>query len=127
MNSDRPQNKNLKPFKPGQSGNPSGRRKGLLSQSEVQDLMSRFCRMTKEQLQGVVQNPASTMIEIMVAAVMVRAAKDGDYSRFEFLLARSIGKVKDQKEDHDTTGEDDIKDVPDANLVHYLKQIKREA
>ena len=89
---------NLKPFKPGQSGNPSGKPKGLLTTTEVSGLLSKFCRLSRDELTAVIQNNKSSMIEITVASILAKAAKDGDYSRLEFLLARSIGKVKEQLE-----------------------------
>ena len=95
---ERPQNKHLKPFKPGQSGNPSGKPRGLLTRSQVEALISKFSSLTRDQMQVVIQNPKSTMIEIMVASIMAKASKDGDYSRLQFLLERSIGKVKEQLE-----------------------------
>ncbi len=87
-----------KQWKPGQSGNPSGVRKGKLTRDEVETIMAKFARHSREQLQAVVQNPKTPMLEIMVASVMAKAAKDGDYSRLDFLLNRSIGKVKDMLE-----------------------------
>lgn len=90
--------KNLKPFPKGTSGNPSGRPKGALTTPEVSALMGKFCRLSRDELTAVIQNQKSSMIEITVASILAKAAKDGDYSRLEFLLARSIGKVKDQLE-----------------------------
>lgn len=83
-------------FKPGNPG--GGRPKGLLTASEISALIGRFWRYTRDELQAVVNNPKSTMGEIMVASIMARAAKDGDYSRLEGLLARGIGKVKEVSE-----------------------------
>ncbi len=89
---------NLKPWQPGQSGNPSGKKKGLLTAQKVTDLVSRLSSLNRMELQAVVADPKSTMLEITFASVLVNAAKSGDYSRLEFLMARSIGKVKDQLE-----------------------------
>lgn len=55
--------------------------------------MGKFHDMTREDLQAVVTNPKSTMLEIMVASIMAKAAKEGDASRFGFLLDRQIGRV----------------------------------
>jgi hypothetical protein len=90
--------KNLKPFPKGTSGNQSGRPKDLLTKDKVDAIIGRFSYMNRDELQAVVQDPKTPMIEIMVASVMVKAAKDGDYSRLEAILARSIGKVKETKE-----------------------------
>lgn len=83
-------------FKPGKSGNPSGKPKQLLTKDKVSSILGKFATMTRDQLQAVVSDSKSTMIEIMIASVMVRAAKDGDYARLDFLLSRSVGKVKEE-------------------------------
>jgi len=85
-------------WKPGQSGNPSGRPKGIIRSDEVQALLGRLWKLTREELQKIVQDPKSTMGEIMVASVMARAAKDGDASRLQFLLDRAVGKVRESLE-----------------------------
>lgn len=90
-----PRHKNLKPFKPGQSGNPSGKPKQLLTQDKVSSVMGKFADMTRDELQKVIQNPRSTMLEITVASILAQAAKSGDATRLSFLLDRSIGRVKE--------------------------------
>jgi hypothetical protein len=92
----RPQNRHLKPFKKGQSGNPRGKPKQLLTKADVETLFQKFAKKTKFELQEVIDDPKATMIEIMVASVMVRTVKDGDASRLQFLLDRAVGKVKDE-------------------------------
>ncbi len=92
---------NLRPaksWKPGQSGNPSGKPKGLLTKDQVMSVLGKFSALTKTELQEVLQNPKSTMLEIMVASVMVKAAQTGDSARLDFLWNRSIGKVKEEIE-----------------------------
>ncbi len=98
MANKRPNTKNLKPFPKGTSGNPSGKPKNLLTKDKVDSIIARFSFMNRQELQGVVQNEKTPMIEIMIASVMVKAAKDGDYSRLEAILNRSVGKVKETKE-----------------------------
>lgn len=88
-----------KRFKKGQSGNPSGKPKQLITKDQVSAIIGRFCHLTKDGLQAIVSNPNSSMIEIMVASIMVKAVKDGDYSRLNFLFDRStVGKVKEEIE-----------------------------
>lgn len=48
--------------------------------------------MTRADLQKVVDDPKSNMIDVIVATIMQRAAKDGDFSRLDFVLNRAIGK-----------------------------------
>lgn len=103
----RPQNKNLKPYTKGQSGNPSGKPKQLLTKDKVKGILGKFADMTRDELQNIVQDPKSTMLEIMVASIMVKAAKDGDFSRLNFILDRSIGRAAaeaGEAEGVDTTG-----------------------
>ncbi len=91
--------KNLRPpFPPGVSGNPSGKPKGLLTNDKVLSVIGKFADMSRAQLQEVIANPKTTMLEVTVASILAQAAKNGDYSRLEFLLSRTIGKVKDQIE-----------------------------
>ncbi len=95
------------PWKKGQSGNPSGKPKQLLTRDKVYAIIGKFAYLTREQLQSLVQDAKTPMIEIMVASIMVKAAKDGDYARMSFLLDRTIGKPPAHEDDlnsGDSTG-----------------------
>lgn len=96
-------------WKKGQSGNASGKPKQLLTKDKVSSILGKFATMTRDELQKVMQDSKTPMIEIMIAAVIIKAAKDGDYSRLDFLLSRSIGKVKDEIEQT-------IKSIDDSDL-----------
>ncbi len=85
------------PWRKGQSGNPSGKPKGLLTNDQVKATLGKFWSMSKEDLLGILKNEKSTMGELMIASVMARAAKDGDANRLNFLLDRSIGKVSPEE------------------------------
>lgn len=113
------------PWKPGESGNAAGKPKGILTRDKVEALMGRFAQMSRAELQDVVQNPKSTMIEIMVAAVMARAAKDGDYARLQFLLDRSIGKVKDVSEVHQHSYDAALDAEPRENVLKLLREMRK--
>lgn len=108
----RPQNKYLKPFPKGVSGNPSGRPKGYLTKAQVEAMFQKFSVKNREELQAVVEDKKSSMLEIMIASVMIKAAKDGDYQRVQFLLDRAIGKVKDVVEQTNIDG--GVKDLVDS-------------
>lgn len=91
-------------FQKGQSGNPKGRPpippelKAVkqLSPQSVRLLVSKFAAMSKEELAELLQKPDTPLIEITIGSIFAKAAKEGDYSRFNFLLDRSVGKVKDE-------------------------------
>ena len=91
----------LKPWKPGQSGNPGGQPRvpdhlrgiSSLSQHEVTKVVSKYARMTRSELQAAAQSPDTPMLEVAIASIFAQSAKNGDYSRLAFLLDRAIGKV----------------------------------
>lgn len=85
-------------FKPGQSGNPSGRPKDILTAAKLSQIIDKLSVMTRAQLQDVVTNPKTEMIELYVASIFAHGSKTGDYSRLEALLQRRIGKVQDRVE-----------------------------
>lgn len=75
-----------------------GRSKHVLNGEEIRTLVGRFWRMTRRQVSDVFENEHATMGEIMVAGIMVKAAKEGDAHRLSFLLDRAVGKVKEEVE-----------------------------
>ncbi len=115
--------KNLKPFVKGQSGNPEGRAKQVLTKDKVASIMGKFSLMTRDELKKVADNPKSTMIEIAVASILHRAVKDGDFSRLDFLLARSIGKVKEEIEQTVKSISDEMLDsVPREEIIRLIQK-----
>lgn len=109
-------------WKKGQSGNPAGCPKGLLKKDDIQALMGKFWRLDREGLQAVVHNPKSTMGEIMVASVIAKAAKDGDYARLSFLLDRMIGRPTEVVEQHNISHDEALAKVPQDKLLELLKE-----
>ncbi len=96
-----------KPFKPGNTTGKLGGRPpipedlkeiSLISTDTVKRLIARYVEMNKAQLQQAAQDPSTPMLEMMIASVIVKATKDGDYSRIDFLLNRLIGKVTEKME-----------------------------
>lgn len=82
-------------WKPGQSGNPNGRPKGALTGLKVSVALGKFWEMTRAELMVAIQDPNTSMGDIIIASVMVRAAKDGDANRLNILLDRAIGRVRE--------------------------------
>lgn len=88
-------------FKPGQSGNKSGRPKlpedirkaSKLTNEEFIRIANRFFSMNRGEIQETLQDPKATLLELIVGGIAVRAAKDNDHMRANFLLDRTIGKV----------------------------------
>jgi hypothetical protein len=98
-----------KDWEPGQSGNPLGRRPLPAAYKKIQKLsphyvrmvISRLARMTKDELYEFLQSSDGSsgpnMLEMMIGAIAVKAAADGDHSKLNFLLDRTIGKVVEEK------------------------------
>ena len=90
-------------FQKGESGNPNGRPKKLISklkaqgykQSEINDCIKVMLSMTREQIDSITKNKNATALEMMVAAAIDKAIKSGNLSTFETLVSRSFGKPKE--------------------------------
>lgn len=95
--------RNLTPWKPGQSGNPSGRPKlpeelrsiRALTQEELQRIISKYGRMPLPELDAIIAAKAGPTLELVVARILQEAFKRGDGQRLEFLLNRALGKPKE--------------------------------
>ena len=93
-------------FKPGVSGNPSGRPKVLKDIAEarkqnsnsVARILNRFMNMDFDELKKLMQDPATQTLELMIGRVIVESIKTGDQTRLNFILDRMIGKVVDKME-----------------------------
>jgi hypothetical protein len=93
-------------WKPGQSGNPSGRGKmpaelqkaSKLSAHKLIAAVNKYIHMTKDALNADLRRPEASMLELLVGGMIARAVKDQDPVRANFILDRTIGKVIDKME-----------------------------
>jgi len=83
-------------FKPGQSGNPSGRRKQVLTKDKVSAIIGKVADNSVEEVRDLVGKETATMLERTVASIFMEAYEKSDASKLEFLFQRSIGKVTEQ-------------------------------
>lgn len=86
------------PFKKGESGNPSGRPKDLFTASRLKGMIDRFMLMTRTELQEIIENKSTSMIELQLAAALEASVKTGDFSKIAQIIDRAIGKVQDKLE-----------------------------
>lgn len=89
-NSD-PRRANLRPFKPGQSGNPGGRPKG-----------KSLTALLRERLDEVDPATGKTIAEMVVEG-WINAARDGNVPAIKEALDRTEGKVPDKLETKNDT------------------------
>lgn len=95
---------NLKPFKPGQSGNPGGRPKlpedvreaRTFNKIECERVLNKFLTWPLEDLAAFVSDKKSPVLEALVARILLEGVKRGDHVRLEWVMQRLIGKVKEE-------------------------------
>lgn len=64
-------------------------------QEHVKKLIQEMIRMNKEELMLAIKNPAASCLCLAVGSIIVSAIRDADTQKLNFLLERSIGKVKE--------------------------------
>lgn len=80
-------------FQPGNAG--GGRPKSLLRRADVQAIIGRISKMSRNELQKLVDDMDAPILEVTLAGIYMKAASDSDASRMSFLLDRSVGRVVD--------------------------------
>lgn len=109
-------------WKPGESGNPSGKPKGLIHVHDIQALFGKLWELEIPALEKLMADPARKAGEKMIASVILNALKTGDSARINFLLERMVGKVKDQSEVSVKNVDETLDTVPRENILALLKQ-----
>jgi len=69
-----------------------------LKKEEVEAVLARFAHMSRAEIRAKMEDPKTTMLEMMVGSVVLKAYKHGDQNRLNFLLDRTIGRVKEKIE-----------------------------
>lgn len=82
-------------FQPGNPGGP-GRSSNWLKPGELKTVVGKMMRMKRAELKDKLDDKNSTMLEIIVGQIIVAAAKAGDANKFEMLLNRTIGKIREE-------------------------------
>jgi len=120
--------KGLKPYPKGVSGNPKGKPKALLTKDTVERIHQQMAQKTRAQLQAVIDNKDSTMLEITVASILIKAAQQGDANRLEQVLERAVGKVvtvTESKHEVETTNKEIVEGVPTEHLLALVSGDKK--
>lgn len=60
--------------------------------------MDAICRCTMDELKQVIADKETDAADLMLSQIVVHAIKMGDHKRLEFILERTIGKVKETLE-----------------------------
>lgn len=86
-------------YKKGENGYKKGfpedlREARKMNKTTATMLLNKFLFMDREQLQKIMTNPATPLVELIIGKVVEHAIKYGDHKRLEFLLTRLIGPVQ---------------------------------
>lgn len=91
-------------FKPGSSGNPSGRPK-MTPQARVmkrltiesfQECIELVCTGNIAALEEMRDDPLVSALQVGIAASLVRSMKEGDYETIEKIVSRIVGKMPEE-------------------------------
>lgn len=122
--------KNLKPWQPGQSGNPGGsniptelRSVRSLTRGEISKTISKYARFIMTELQERMADPKTTVFELSVGSIFLRSIKEGDYQRLSFLLDQTAGKVPVSIEDDEAhQAREELRKLSVNELLTLVKQ-----
>lgn len=95
-----PNKKPKKSWKKGQCGNPKGRPKlpedikqaRSLTAIEFERSVNQFLFQNKDSLHETINDPNTTIFELLIGTMILKAIREGDHVRLSFLLDRIIGK-----------------------------------
>lgn len=94
---------------------------GAQNTNTIKKRLSKFWRMPRAQLQALVQQADTSMGDIALAAILVKAASEGCPVKLSFILDRMIGKVKVA---HEKIEEDELlQKIPTEKLVALLEDL----
>lgn len=89
-------------FPAGNSGRPKGSKNKVVSRKvleankkEIEVLISKYLNLPLAKLRVAATKPTTKSMDLMIIKIIIEAIKKGDFTRLNFLLDRTIGKVKD--------------------------------
>jgi hypothetical protein len=106
MTTKRGRPENLKPWKPGESGNPEGRpaipeeikKLRLLTNEEIKEVATLLLDKNYSAIQLMENDPSTPMLKLWMVKVALKATDRGDMMTLNAFLDRVVGKVKEQVE-----------------------------
>jgi len=127
--------KGLKPFKPGQSGNPKGssaRSRALaklktMNAAELATVGSDLLRGDRKDLQAVGQDPKASVVQLALARLLMVVLQEGDARTLDVVLSRVVGKPKETLEVSGKDGEAVQLDVATRQQTAQEKAARADA
>ena len=98
-------NKRGRPFEKGNPGGPGRprspkhvKRLAKLTREQAKQLFVDFMHKSQTEIEAICKDKDRTVLELSVARIALEAIKGADVKRADFLLDRSIGRVKEEVE-----------------------------
>jgi len=67
-----------------------------ITNEHIQSLINLYMQKSRIELKFAMNNEHTPALELMVASIIWKAVAEGDERRFDFILNRTIGKVKEE-------------------------------
>lgn len=91
-------------WKPGQTGNPNGRpplnpiQRALkeLTVQTFREVIEAVCAGNLDNLRAMINDPATSVLQVGVATAFMKALQAGDYATIERIAERIVGKIPDE-------------------------------
>lgn len=112
-------------FQPGQSGNPSGRPKTLLTRDQVKHIIGTYAKGTLGDINAALENPKTVVLDAIVCSILKHAVQNGDPTRLNYLLDRCIGKVADELQIDDKRDLNaELQEIPKEAIMEVVERMK---
>lgn len=106
-------------FKPGQSGNPAGKPKNLLTATRYSQIASKYLNMSQGELKAVLDDPKTPMVDVTIISRLMLAKSRGD--SINDLLAYVVGKPAETINQTVKNFDADFSTAPRENILKVLR------
>ena len=94
-----------------------------LTQHEVTKIISKYARLTAQQLKEVLEAKEAPALELSIASIFAKSIMYGDSQRLAFLLDRAVGKVPvTQETDEDLAARRELQDLTTSELLQLVRE-----
>lgn len=108
-------------FRKGQSGNPGGRPRNLITKRDIEVTFQKFATMNAEQIEAVIDDPTSSNLDASVASLW-KLARKANVNALDFILNRAVGKVTDVSEQHIHDHKEILEQIPTEQLLKLVEK-----